>query len=75
MKRPLTLVPMTAAQEGIWIQNSLGASAAYNVPFAFLLRDDVDIPLLEASVNEAIMEFPALCSVIQQSESGDLQQV
>jgi amino acid adenylation domain len=35
----------------------------------------VDIPLLEASVNEAIMEFPALCSVIQQSESGDLQQV
>jgi len=34
MKRPLTLVPMTAAQEGIWIQNSLGASAAYNEAYS-----------------------------------------
>lgn len=52
-------IPLSAGQEGIWLQDRMGAGAAYNIPVAFRLDGRVDETALVASVGHTVARHAA----------------
>lgn len=56
----MTPIEMTAGQQGIWVQDSLGAGAAYHVPFAYRLGDGLDMERLVGALEDVLGAHAAL---------------
>ena len=73
VERPARL-PLSCAQERLWVLDKLGAGAIYNISAALRLRGLLDVEALEAAFNELLHRHEALRTRIEVSE-GELCQV
>jgi hypothetical protein len=55
-----THLPLSFAQQRLWFLDQLGAGVAYSVPWAWRLDGALDVPALEASLNEVVRRHEAL---------------
>ena len=56
----MTPIELTAGQQGIWVQNSLGAGAAYHIPFAYRLEGGLDPERLVGALEDVLGAHAAL---------------
>ncbi|MEV6069940.1 amino acid adenylation domain-containing protein [Nocardia sp. NPDC052001] len=54
------LVPLSFAQQGIWLLDRLGAGAAYHIPLAVRLSGALDVTALTAAVADVVRRHEAL---------------
>lgn len=66
--------PLTRAQSRLWfVQQLLGASAAYNICGALELKGDVDEPALKASIDLVVSRHQALRTRLDTSQGAPFQ--
>jgi enterobactin synthetase component F len=76
MTAPAPLLPLTAAQEGIWFAARLDPDGAAFVTAECLeLRGDVDLPLLAHAIRTAVDEAEGLHVVLEEAGDAPLQRV
>jgi amino acid adenylation domain-containing protein len=63
-------IPLSFAQQRLWFLNQLedGASATYNMPFAFRLNGELDVEALEESLNEIVRRHESLRTTYRVAE-------
>ncbi|MFV9452452.1 amino acid adenylation domain-containing protein [Rhodococcus sp. NM-2] len=72
----LDAVPLSFAQERIWILNQMDVSSpAYNIPFALTLRGTLDVHAIEAAFADLLERHESLRTLFPDSESGPIQVV
>jgi amino acid adenylation domain-containing protein/non-ribosomal peptide synthase protein (TIGR01720 family) len=69
------VVPLSSAQEGLWLQEGLGAGVAYNESIALHLEGELDVQALEHSLIEIVRRHDILRSRILTTEEGAGEQV
>ena len=52
--------PLSFSQQRLWFLDQLGAGAAYNMPWAFRLKGELDVAALEHSINSVIERHEVL---------------
>ncbi|WP_058047800.1 amino acid adenylation domain-containing protein [Streptomyces roseifaciens] len=58
-ERPDTL-PLSSAQHRLWFLERFEKQATYNAPFAYRLHGHIDLPALQAAINDVITRHEAL---------------
>src|SRR5262245_57948379 len=57
-------IPLSFAQQRLWILDQLNSGAAYNLPVAYRLRGALNIPALERSLRAIVQQHEALRTII-----------
>ncbi|SIO91385.1 Non-ribosomal peptide synthetase [Nocardiopsis sp. JB363] len=58
--RTVTETPLTPGQQGIWLQERMGAGAAYNVAIAYRITGDLDPGALADAVSAVVLRHEVL---------------
>lgn len=81
LHEPLVSVPRGAdaqlsfAQRRLWFLDQLGSGSAYNMPWAFHLEGDLDVGVLERSLNEIVCRHEALRTCFPAVEGIPVQRI
>ncbi len=74
MSEGLLTIPLTQAQQGIWLGQQLhGQSPLYNTGECLEIRGSLDVALFEQALRQVISETDALHMVYQPGEEGGIQ--
>ncbi|MFF2552804.1 amino acid adenylation domain-containing protein [Nocardia sp. NPDC058058] len=68
-------VPLSFAQQGIWLLDRLGAGAAYHIPLAVRLSGALDVAALTAAVADVTRRHEALRTYFPESDGTPYQAV
>ena len=66
-------LPLSFAQQRLWLIEQLEGTAAYNVPAAIRLRGQLRVPVLEAALTEVIRRHEVLRTTFQTEDGQPLQ--
>ncbi len=67
-------LPLSFTQERLWLLNQLNPeSTAYNIPFAFRLQGELNLPALEQSFQEILQRHEALRTIFTLSDGQPIQ--
>ena len=75
-RRLETNFPLSSSQQQLWFLTQLeGGNAAYNIPLAFKIFGELDIPTLERSLNEILKRHDSLRSIFPVIDGLPVQQI
>ena len=75
-RRLETNFPLSSSQQQLWFLTQLeGGNAAYNIPLAFKIFGELDIPTLEKSLNEILQRHDSLRSIFPVIDGLPVQQI
>lgn len=72
--RPAQL-PMSFAQQRLWLQQQIAPSSAYNMPLALTLSGPLDAAVLEQALSDVIARHESLRTLLIQQEEMPCQQI
>src|SRR6185295_4361452 len=70
------LLPLSFAQERLWLVERLHpGGSAYNLPFAFRIDGELDVPALWLALSEIVRRHEALRAVFLEGQGGPRQRI
>lgn len=69
------LLPMSFAQQRLWLQQQIAPSSAYNMPLALTLRGPLDAAVLAQALSDVIARHESLRTLLTQQEDMPCQQI
>ncbi|GAA3463494.1 non-ribosomal peptide synthetase [Saccharothrix longispora] len=68
-------LPLSHAQQRLWVLHQVDGSAAYNSPWALRLRGDLDVAALRAALADVVARHESLRTVFPQVDGQPVQHV